>query len=171
MICAPLASYQLTLEDDPTLKTISLTLYIQGCTRRCEGCHNPELQEFDESKNMTMENIKDIIDDKCRYLCRSVCFCGGDWLPTFEEQLNELVDYCNDRKLKTILYTGERYEDIPEYLKNKINIIISDPFDINLFQKNKFPASSNQRVWVDGEQVDPETFAINIKRDKNIARK
>jgi anaerobic ribonucleoside-triphosphate reductase activating protein len=159
----PLGALEITLNDDPTLETISLTIYVQGCIRKCIGCHNPEFQEFNENNLIDIEDLKDIIKEKCSSLCTSVCFCGGDFLPKFAEQLEVLVDYCNELNVRTILYTGERYQDIPGETRNKIDIIITDPYDINL-ATDKFPASENQRVWMNTMRVNPDTLAINKKQ-------
>lgn len=158
----PVAGWEITTTEDPTKETVSLTIFIQGCTRRCDGCLNPELQSFDKSLNIPLENIQKLIDTASKAVCGSVCFCGGDWLPTFKNALEVLIDFCREKKIRTILYTGEYYEDIPEILKEKIDIIVSDPFDITKLQEG-FPASSNQRVWIDGERVDPKTLKINQK--------
>lgn len=145
----PLSSYEIVSNDDPTLETISLTLFVAGCPRRCKNCHNESLQTVTE-KNcqiVSLEKIKKLILSK-KILVKSIVFCGGDFLPFYEKQLETLVDFCKKENLKTILYTGETYENIKEKLKNKIDIIISEPFEYSLFSQNTFPASSNQKVWI-----------------------
>lgn len=156
----PLISAQITCNDDPTLETISLTLFVSGCVRRCEGCQNPELQVIpDEDTWYEIVNICNVIRSKVG-LIGSVCFSGGDFLPLYERQLIFLVEYCQKLGLKTILYTGESYKNINFWLKSNINIITSEIFDIGLYQ-NMIPASSNQVVYINGVLTPHENLEIN----------
>lgn len=157
----------MTTNDDPTLETISLTLFVAGCVRRCIGCQNPKLQEVNE-KNHTMlsvPEIKKIIENKL-CLIKSVVFCGGDFLPTNEIILIQLVDFCKSKNLKTILYTGELFENLSEYLKQNVNIIIDGPYDYHR-KTNNFPASSNQRCWIDGKLTNYRNLKINKRGEIN----
>ena len=36
-----------------------LGIWTQGCTRFCHGCSNPELQTFDQSKDVAVHNVFD----------------------------------------------------------------------------------------------------------------
>ena len=157
----PISSFEIVSNDDPTLETISLTLFVAGCPRRCLNCQNPELQEVN-SKNhklLTLDQVKEIINDKL-CLIKSVTFCGGDFLPLYEIQLIELVKFCKSINLKTILYTGELFENINDYLKKDINIIVDGPYLHNK-KTNRFPASSNQRCWIDGQLINCDDLEIN----------
>jgi anaerobic ribonucleoside-triphosphate reductase activating protein len=157
----PLSSYEITTNDDPTLNTISLTLFVAGCVRRCVGCQNPELQEVNEKNHelLSINQVKKIINNKL-CLIRSVCFCGGDFLPLYNKQFKELIIFSKSLNLKTILYTGELFEHIDNYFQNNINIIIDGPYDCNK-KTNKFPASSNQRCWINGQLVNCDDLEIN----------
>ena len=158
----PLNNYEITTNDDPTLETISLTLFVSGCPRKCLGCQNPELQKVDNSKNIQISLVLEIIKEKMS-LISSVCFCGGDFVPYYFNQLKYLAKFCKENKLKTILYTGEIYEKIPFEFRDSIDIIISDPYDVTKKQ-DMVPASSNQRVWINGFQVlDITKLQVNKK--------
>ena len=156
----PLAGYEISLNDDPTLQTISLTLFVYGCPRRCDGCHNPEFQQLPE--DATLWSVDDIITliKKKTPLVRSICFCGGDFLPFYKKQLMSLLTFCTEANLKTILYTGEEYSNIDTKIKSLCNIIVSGPYQ----RENKttfFPASTNQEVWVDNVKINSLNLAIN----------
>lgn len=157
----PLKSFELTVNDDPEMNTLSLSLFVVGCIRRCKNCQNPDIQELTENNHilLDLDQVKKVIDEKS-ILVKSVVFCGGDFLPNYKFQLKELVNYCKSKNLKTILYTGELYENINEELKNKINIIVDGPYDDDK-RTNRFPASSNQRCFINGEIVDCDELKIN----------
>lgn len=157
----PLSSYDIVTNDDPTLETISLTLFVAGCTRRCNRCQNQDLQEVKEKNHtlLSINKVKEIINNKL-CLIKSVCFCGGDFLPIYNIQLKELVDFCKYKNLKTIIYTGELFENIDKYLQENIDIIVDGPYDDNK-KTNKFPASSNQRCWINGKLVNCDNLKVN----------
>lgn len=157
----PLSNFEIVTNDDPKLETISLSLFVAGCVRRCIGCQNPELQEITEtnSKIVSLDYVKKIIE-KSSILVTSVCFCGGDFLPIYKLQLYELVRFCKNKDLKTILYTGELFEKIDKFFQENINIIVCGPYDQSKKQP-KFPASSNQRCWIDNKLVNCDKLKIN----------
>jgi anaerobic ribonucleoside-triphosphate reductase activating protein len=157
----PIASFEINTNDDPTLETISLTLFVAGCARRCHGCQNPGLQEVNNinHKLFFLDEVQELIENRL-CLIGSVCFCGGDFLPLYKLQLKKLIEFCKSRSLRTILYTGELFENIDEYFKNNIDIIVDGPYD-QMKRTNKFPASSNQRCWINGVQAKPESLEIN----------
>lgn len=160
----PIYSVEINSNDDPTLQTISLTLYTIGCIRKCVNCQNPSLQDFNQINNTNiyhLNDIKKLINNKS-ILIKSVCFCGGDFLPQYEYQLNELIDYCIYKNLKTILYTGELYKNINNTIRTKLNIIIDGPYKEDLKNKEfNFPASTNQKCYIDNVEIDYKELRIN----------
>lgn len=157
----PLSSFDINATDDPTLETISLTLFVVGCNKRCFKCQNPELQEINKTNHelLTIDQVKKIINDRL-CLVQNLTFCGGDFLPSYYTQLNKLVDFCKSKNLKTTLYTGELFENIDKCLRAKIDIIVDGHYD-DTKRTNKFPASSNQRCWINGELVNVDDLKIN----------
>ena len=155
----PLAGYEITMNDDCTLETISLTLFASGCVRHCNGCQNPELQIMDEKTIISIDQVKQIIKYK-QVLIESVAFSGGDFIPLYSEQLKELICFCKNNTLKTIIYTGETYSNIDEWFKENADIIVSEPYDGDMKQGG-FPASTNQKVYINGKEVDAMKLQIN----------
>lgn len=157
----PLSSFAITTNDDPTLQTISLTLFVSGCIRKCKKCQNPDLQSIDYSKIISIEEIKSIIKSKL-CLIKSISFCGGDFLPLYEKQLFDLCIFSKNNNLKTILYTGELYENINNELKNILDIIIDGPYDCENKNEFIFPASKNQRCFINKKLIeDISSIKIN----------
>ena len=46
-----------SIVDGPGLR---LAIFMQGCSNKCPGCHNPHLQNFDGGKYFTCQEILDI---------------------------------------------------------------------------------------------------------------
>ena len=50
-------------------------------------------------------------------------------------------------RLKTVLYTGNLFYEIPWYLTEKLDAVVAGPFEQLLHTEGAFPASSNQKVY------------------------
>jgi anaerobic ribonucleoside-triphosphate reductase activating protein len=153
----PIASFSITLNDDPFLG-ISLTIFCAGCNRRCYKCQQPELQDPSYGIEMSLDEIKEKIRDRLP-LIDSVVFCGGEF-NLYPDQLLDLATFCKNNNLRTILYTGFKYESLREDIKKVLDVVIDGEFDFSK-RTSSFPSSSNQRVFVSRQLVDPSTLPIN----------
>ena len=61
-----------SIVDGPGLRAV---VFVQGCDKRCPGCHNPEAQSFEGGTAYTPEEIFEKI--RQNPLCRGVTFSGG----------------------------------------------------------------------------------------------
>ena len=43
---------------------ISVSVYLQGCPHKCEGCFNPETWDFSAGEKFTIEILSDIFNNK-----------------------------------------------------------------------------------------------------------
>jgi pyruvate-formate lyase-activating enzyme len=141
---ANIGGIEINTADDPIFNTISVTIFFQGCNKKCEDCHNPQFQDKSLSAKTSMDFIYDFIDRRSE-IVGSVVFCGGE--PMLQKDIVlEIADtYFN--KLKTILYTGFFYWQVPYYLCKRLDAVIAGPYDKTLHKDGAFPASSNQKVW------------------------
>ncbi len=94
---------------------ISLSYTISGCSKRCDGCHSPELWNPKNGKELTVEEYQLDLENYKNYIT-CVLFMGGEWCPS---ELSQLLCIAKNNNLKTCLYSGE--DDI-----SKIPSCISD---------------------------------------------
>ena len=120
---------------------IATAIYFSGCSIRCKGCQNAILWERDPSTIKSMSHILAKIEEN--KLADSVVFLGGE--PT--DQMIFLIELCKNISRYKALYTGREFEDLPKELINNLNMIVCGPFRQDLFVKNRFPASTNQRYF------------------------
>ena len=78
----------------------------------------------------------------------------------YPNQLKKVSSYVKTLKLKTILYTGCLYELISKDILDATDVVIDGKFDIQK-QQNIFPASKNQRIFVNGNIINPSILPIN----------
>lgn len=132
---------------------IRLAVFVQGCPRSCEGCHNPLTHSFAGGKIMSVGKIMDMI--KANPLLDGVTFSGGE--PFCQAHaLAYLGEMVRKTGLNVITYTGYEYEYLIENADSEngfmelirvSDYIIDGEFiaaqrDISL----KFRGSANQRI-------------------------
>ena len=133
---------------------ISLAVYFSGCSLKCKGCQNPELQDPTSGKIRDTVEVIEILDELSDFY-ESVVFLGGDPL----EQPNALLNILKSCSIPTVLYTGRLYSEIPKDIRELCSVVVDGPY-IEGLKTGKFPASSNQRVYCE----DPallQRFMIN----------
>ncbi len=132
---------------------IRLALFVQGCSHRCPGCHNPETHDPQGGKPVELSQLVEII-----YGCENidgVTISGGE---PFEqaEPVAALASAITEHGLDLILYSGYNFEKLQEKALADKNIyrilslgrlLIDGPFiqsecDLTL----PFRGSRNQRI-------------------------
>jgi anaerobic ribonucleoside-triphosphate reductase activating protein len=147
-----------TMVDGVGLRT---SIYFAGCGHRCVGCHNPESWDFNGGKEMTVDELLDIIKAD-EYA--NVTFSGGD--PFFQVgAATELARRIKEETDKTLwVYTGYTIEKIIQtrFLARMlpyVDVLVDGPFVKELRNTDlPFRGSSNQRI------IDVKKY---IKREKD----
>lgn len=134
---------------------IRVTLFVSGCTHKCEGCFNEDLQDFNHGYDWT----KDTEDMFIGYLKNPVVvginLLGGEPLQqTMDDSLLNLLkrakEECPDKDIW--MWTGDVFEDIignekkMELLKYA-DVLVDGRFELSKRNiKLKYRGSENQRV-------------------------
>lgn len=146
-----------TSVDGPGLRT---SIYFAGCHHRCPGCHNPQSWDPEGGKDMTVEEIMDVITENGF----NVTFSGGD--PLYQsDAIIPLAQAIAKEGFTIWCYTGFLYEDIvshPQYdeLLKLVDVLVDGPFiesqrDISL----RFRGSHNQRL-IDVAASTPDRIVL-----------
>lgn len=134
---------------------VRVTLFVSGCTHKCEGCFNEDLQDFNNGDDWT----KDTEDMFIGYLKNPVVvginLLGGEPLQqTMDDSLLNLLkrakEECPDKDIW--MWTGDVFEDIlgnekkMELLKYA-DVLVDGRFDLSKRNiKLKYRGSENQRI-------------------------
>jgi len=132
---------------------IRLTVFVQGCTHNCEGCHNLESHPVDGGTNESIENILSMIDKNP--LLDGITISGGE---PFQQAVAcaELARCVQQKNFTVITYTGYTFEYILEMsnqnegwkeLLENTDILVDGPFV--LAKRSlllRFRGSENQRL-------------------------
>lgn len=132
---------------------IGATVFVQGCSHKCPGCHNPETWDKDGGKIFTEQDLETLMlyfeEGGGDHLTMS----GGDPLDNLEFTyliVSEFKKRFPDKKVW--LYTGYTYEQIISKEKYRAILDLTDflvegPFIMRLKTLTKpFCGSSNQRI-------------------------
>ena len=131
---------------------LGMTIYFQGCSHHCIGCHNPETWEFGKGKYCRFEILQKIKEyfNKTPFAKR-LTFSGGDPLDNTYD-LYPMIMYMREfyPNVKLWLYTGYIYENMSDdkkIISEMFDVVVDGPFvqelrDISL----PFRGSSNQKI-------------------------
>jgi anaerobic ribonucleoside-triphosphate reductase activating protein len=137
-----------SIVDGPGLR---LTIFTQGCDKRCEGCHNPQAQPLSGGTPYSIEQI--IVKIKSNPILSGVTLSGGE--PLLQAQaLLPLAKQISELGLDLAMYTGDTFEQIlvrgdedQLALVGLCSVLIDGPFV--LAEKSltlAFRGSANQRI-------------------------
>lgn len=140
---------------------VRVTLFVSGCTNRCEGCFQPETWDFNFGEPFTVEVEDKLIEMLAPSYIRGLTLLGGE---PFEPNNQRVLAPFVERVKKTYpdkdvwAFTGFTYEklledgypkrtEVTDKLLSMIDVLVDGKFIQAL--KNlrlKFRGSSNQRL-------------------------
>ena len=140
---------------------VRTSLFVSGCTHRCEGCFNEIAWDFDYGREFTGETISEIVDSLREDYIAGITLLGGEPM----EKVNQLELIKLLRELKKIYpgktvwcYTGYTYDEdfkqgarayteVSDEFLNLVDVLVDGKFIISLMDiRLKFRGSSNQRI-------------------------
>ena len=128
---------------------IRATVFAQGCSHRCPGCHNPHTWEVGCGVTVSAERVLEMVESNP--LCRGVTFSGGEPFDQ-AEGFAHLALLLKEKGYEVASYTGYTFEELltlPVWrtLLEQIDVLIDGPFV--LAEKSlelNFRGSRNQRI-------------------------
>ncbi|MDR0550797.1 MAG: 4Fe-4S cluster-binding domain-containing protein [Spirochaetaceae bacterium] len=103
--------------DGPGIRTV---IFLQGCKKHCEGCHNPETWNINGGKVMPISDVVRAVSSELK--TKRVTISGGEPLLQKESVLL-LITELKKRSFDIALYTGYSITDVPDNILDKIDYI------------------------------------------------
>lgn len=141
---------------------VRVSLFVSGCTNRCEGCFQPETWDFNYGEEFTEETQETIFKMLEPAYIRGLTILGGEPMePSNQRALLPFLKEFRKRfpKKDLWMFSGFRYEDeitvpgnhanceVTEELISLLDILVEGRFELALKKINlKFRGSSNQRI-------------------------
>lgn len=149
---------------------LCVSLWLQGCPHRCEGCWNEETWDFDSGIPFGERELEYILEQLSYN--QNLAILGGE--PLIERNMECLIELCrvvkNTRPSADIwLWTGYKYEEIKHLeVLNYIDYLIDGKFeeenkvDYRKTRKeiDKYRGSSNQN-FIDLKKIKGEKNVNN----------
>ncbi len=134
-----------TSVDGPGLRT---SIYFAGCRHECPGCHNPQSWDFAAGRDMTVDELMEVVTENDF----DVTFSGGDPMYQPLDALTELARRIRAAGHTVWCYTGFLHEELqrqPRYapILAELDVLVDGPFimaqrDTSLL----FRGSADQRI-------------------------
>jgi anaerobic ribonucleoside-triphosphate reductase activating protein len=95
-------------------------IFFQGCNHHCLGCHNPQTWDFNAGKEISNEELLNIINKSLtdNALIDGITLTGGD--PFFQSE--DILGLCEQLKqmgLNIWAYTGFRFDEFLHFIKSE----------------------------------------------------
>ena len=130
-------------------------IWFCGCPRRCKGCSNPELWEFQERYKTTPETVFTLIKSIAgKHDIEGFTITGGD--PMFQAaELQRLLSLLKEISDDIIVYTGYKMSELDPALLTDVSVLIDGEYIEELNDNSLLRGSSNQVIHVlDKEKED-----------------
>lgn len=99
---------------------IRMVIFFQGCSRRCNGCHNPETWDRTRGESWSIDKLMDYIIKYAK--TKRVTLSGGEPL----EQIiatERLISLLRNMNYDIALYTGYHIEEVSPNILREVNYI------------------------------------------------
>ena len=110
-----------SLVDGPGIRSL---VFMQGCDRMCEGCHNTSTWDISEGIPYEIGELVQIIKERCKN--RKITITGGE--PLYQkEALMELIRGLDGFNI--CLYTSYEKDEVPQEILKHINYLKTGRYD------------------------------------------
>lgn len=132
---------------------LRVTLWVSGCTLKCEGCFNPETHDFSYGQEWTPDSYELLAEYLSKDGITGLSVLGGEPSDNAEDLLPILRQVRKDFPEKTIwMWSGRvmsallRKRHVVDMLKF-VDVLVDGPFIQRLAEPSlKYRGSMNQRV-------------------------
>lgn len=149
---------KLDIANGPGIRT---SVFVTGCSLKCEGCFNKEYQDKSAGQQWTKKEENLVINYLKLSYVAGLSVLGGEPLEQDISLLNLLKRVKKEVKKTVWLWSGFCFENLnktQKQLLNYVDILVDGPFILNKKDLNlKFRGSSNQRI-------------INLKKTKSFKK-
>lgn len=132
-----------------------IAIWVQGCTRRCPGCANPELWDLDGVDDMPLDYVVAMVRSALRsYQLNGLTLTGGEpFLQAIE--IVQLIDAVSDLCDDILVFSGYTYNELlnsndpaVSAMLNAISVIVDGPYQREMNLSEKLRGSSNQNIII-----------------------
>lgn len=123
-------------------------IWFCGCPRRCKGCSNPELWEFQDRYRTTPQHIFELVMQIAKkHPIDGFTITGGD--PMYQaEALQKLILLLRNISTDILVYTGYKRNELPRESLNGIAVLIDGEYIESRNTNCILRGSDNQSIYI-----------------------
>ncbi len=123
-------------------------IWFCGCPRRCKGCSNPELWEFQDRYLTTPQLVyKLVLQIATDHTIDGFTITGGD--PMYQpDDFRILISMLQTISKDILVYTGYGIDELPTYLLEDISVLIDGEYIEDRNTNCILRGSDNQKIHV-----------------------
>lgn len=133
------------------------SIFFSGCSHKCEGCFSPQTWDYNNGKEISVEELINKIKDSRH---KNVSFIGGcPFYPKNREELIKVIKWVKENTNKKVyVWTGYEAEEVQEWIDLKlIDYLIEGKFQLDKRDiRLTLRGSSNQRIFKNGIDITKE---------------
>lgn len=148
-------------------------IWVAGCSKRCPGCYNPELWDYDgPHKHWWTYEVPPKFENIRQSGVEGVTFTGGE--PFDQPDLRFFTAYARNVGLSVVVFTGYTPAELLRLGRNAakalsyIDILVVGPYDQNQPTEEPLLGSSNQEVIFLSNHYGPEDIAALPSEEHHI---
>lgn len=130
-----------SIVDGPGLR---FSVFVQGCSHRCPGCHNPESQPEAGGYERTVGEV--LAEIESNGLVKDVTLSGGEPFEQCEACI-ALAELLKERGYGVWAYSGYLYEELAAGIPDPAAVRLLDLCDVLVDGPYVEPLSSYELVW------------------------
>ena len=131
-----------------------IAIWTCGCLRKCVGCANPELWDFDETRNIKIEYLIDMVNKiAADNIVEGFTITGGEPFCQIGE-LKILIDALSKISKDILVFSGFYIEELNVADLDNIAVLVDGPY---LKERNMgllLRGSDNQRIHILNKDYD-----------------
>ena len=130
---------------------VRCSLWVSGCSHGCRGCFNQKAWSYTYGNEFTAALLERLIAALGRPFVKGLSVLGGEPLDpqnvdSVIEILTSVRDFYGDKK-DIMLWTGYKFSEVPEQVKNLVDIVMDGKYDECNPTTKRFRGSDNQKMW------------------------
>lgn len=145
-------------------------IWTLGCFRNCKNCSNPELQYFDKDKELSLNDLIDLLKS---YTFDGVTISGGEPFLQIHELYLLVKAIIEEIKIDDILiFTGYKIEELQamknseiDYILHHIAVLVDGPYVEELHTEKPLLGSSNQKIIILNKKYE-DAYLGYLKQEK-----
>lgn len=149
-----------------------IAIWAAGCSKRCQGCANPELWEGQAYPEIELHQLKAALDalfEKAEGQVDGITISGGEPFEQAEE-LFQLVSYLKEKTEDILIFSGRKREEllqdmVSSCILNEIAVLVDGAYIESQNEGEVLRGSQNQTIHILDENVR-QTYDTYLAENK-----